>query len=87
MNPFFVMSYVRPVHFSSSALLSYLDLDYTGTIKLLLYNFGDKDFEIQNPNKIAQLILEHYETMKQATNTVAFTMNLSQPLYLTTVKI
>ena len=35
-----------------------IDPDYTGTIKILLYNFGDNVFEINKHDRIAQLILE-----------------------------
>lgn len=35
-----------------------IDRDYSGEIKVILYNSSDKDFEIQKGDRIAQLILE-----------------------------
>ena len=37
-----------------------IDPDYTGNIKIILHNFGDKPFHIQQHDRIAQLILEQY---------------------------
>ena len=37
-----------------------IDPDYTGTIKVILYNFGDSPFEIKHGDRIAQLIVESY---------------------------
>ena len=39
-----------------------IDPDYTGEIKVILFNHGEKDFEIKKGDRIAQLILERYET-------------------------
>ena len=39
-----------------------IDPDYTGEIKVVLFNHGDKDFEVKKGDRIAQLILEKYET-------------------------
>ena len=39
-----------------------IDPDYTGEIKVVLFNHGEKDFEIKKGDRIAQLILERYET-------------------------
>ena len=35
-----------------------IDADYTGPIGIVLFNHGDQDFQIQEGNQIAQLILE-----------------------------
>ena len=37
-----------------------IDPDYTGTVKVILYNFGDVPFQINKHDRIAQLILEQY---------------------------
>ena len=37
-----------------------IDPDYTGNIKIILHNFGDKPFQVQQHDRIAQLILEQY---------------------------
>ena len=34
-----------------------IDIDYRGEIKIILYNHGDKDFIINNEDRIAQMIL------------------------------
>ena len=39
-----------------------IDPDYTGEIKVILFNHGEKDFEIKKGDRIAQLILERCET-------------------------
>lgn len=39
-----------------------IDPDYTGEIKVVIFNHGDKDFEIKKGDRIAQLILERCET-------------------------
>ena len=39
-----------------------IDPDYTGEIKVVLFNHGDKDFEVKKGDRIAQLILERCET-------------------------
>jgi len=39
-----------------------VDPDYTGEIKVVLFNHGDKDFEVKKGDRIAQLILERCET-------------------------
>lgn len=39
-----------------------IDPDYTGEIKVVLFNHGDTDFEIKKGDRIAQLILERCET-------------------------
>ena len=38
-----------------------IDPDYTGTIKVLLHNFGTTDFNVKKSQRIAQLLLERYE--------------------------
>ena len=38
-----------------------IDYDYRGTVDVVLFNFGDKDFEIDKGDRIAQLILEKIE--------------------------
>jgi|SRR6056300_189619 dUTP pyrophosphatase len=39
-----------------------IDPDYTGEVKVVLFNHGDKDFEVKKGDRIAQLILERCET-------------------------
>jgi len=39
-----------------------IDPDYTGEVKVVLFNRGDKDFEIKKGDRIAQLVLERCET-------------------------
>ena len=39
-----------------------IDPDYTGTLQVLLYNFGSKQYTVQKGDRIAQLILEKYST-------------------------
>jgi dUTP pyrophosphatase len=39
-----------------------IDPDYTGEIKVVLFNHGDNDFEIKKGDRIAQLVLERCET-------------------------
>ena len=39
-----------------------IDPDYTGEVKVVLFNHGEKDFEIKKGDRIAQLILEKCET-------------------------
>lgn len=39
-----------------------IDPDYTGEIKVVLFNHGDKDFEVKKGDRIAQLVLEKCET-------------------------
>ncbi len=38
-----------------------IDPDYTGTIKIILHNFGTEEFHINKGDRIAQMILERYE--------------------------
>lgn len=38
-----------------------IDSDYRGEIKVILFNFGKKDFEIKKGNRIAQLIITKVE--------------------------
>ena len=39
-----------------------IDPDYTGEIKVVLFNHGETDFEIKKGDRIAQLVLERCET-------------------------
>jgi dUTP pyrophosphatase len=39
-----------------------IDPDYTGEIKVVLFNHGENDFEIKIGDRIAQLVLERCET-------------------------
>ena len=39
-----------------------IDPDYTGNIKVLLYNFGSQPIDIASKDRIAQIILEKYTT-------------------------
>ena len=41
-----------------------IDNDYRGNINVLLFNFGEEDFEIKIGDRIAQLIVELYYTGK-----------------------
>ena len=38
-----------------------IDPDYTGTIQVILHNFGNKPYVVQKGDRIAQLILERFE--------------------------
>lgn len=38
-----------------------IDADYRGEIKILLINFSDADFEINNGDRIAQMIISRHE--------------------------
>ena len=40
-----------------------IDPDYTGEVKVVLFNHGKHDFEINEGDRIAQLILERCETL------------------------
>lgn len=35
-----------------------IDSDYRGEVKVLLFNFGDQDFEVSQGTRCAQLIIE-----------------------------
>ena len=37
-----------------------IDPDYTGTIRILLHNFGQNDYHVRKGDRIAQMILEQY---------------------------
>ena len=37
-----------------------IDADYRGEVKVLLFNFGQADFEVNEHDRIAQLIIEKY---------------------------
>ena len=39
-----------------------IDPDYTGEVKVVLFNHGTEDFEIKKGDRIAQLILERCDT-------------------------
>ena len=45
-----------------------IDPDYTGTIKIILHNFGTTEFHIQKGDRIAQMILERYKHPKTIIN-------------------
>lgn len=47
-----------------------VDADYKGEIKVILINLGDKDFEINNGDRIAQLVFS--EVNKVSLNEVEF---------------
>lgn len=38
-----------------------IDADYRGEIKILLINFSDTDFEINNGDRIAQMVISRHE--------------------------
>lgn len=40
-----------------------IDADYRGEIKVLLINFSDTDFEVNNGDRIAQMIISRHETI------------------------
>ena len=37
-----------------------VDADYRGEVKVLLFNFGEADFEVKEGDRIAQMIIEKY---------------------------
>ena len=39
-----------------------IDPDYTGNLKIILHNFGSKDYTVKESDRVAQLILEQYLT-------------------------
>lgn len=39
-----------------------IDADYRGPVKVLLFNFGEKEFEINEGDRVAQLIVERIYT-------------------------
>ena len=39
-----------------------IDADYRGTVHVLLFNLSDKDFEVDEGDRVAQLILERIVT-------------------------
>ena len=39
-----------------------IDADYRGQVKVLLFNHGEKDFEVREGDRIAQLVLERIYT-------------------------
>ena len=39
-----------------------IDADYRGEVKVLLFNFGDKEFEVKRGDRVAQLVLERIYT-------------------------
>jgi dUTP pyrophosphatase len=39
-----------------------IDPDYTGEVKVLLFNHGDAVFEVKKGERVAQLVLERCET-------------------------
>ena len=43
-----------------------VDSDYRGEVKVLLFNFSDADFQVNEGDHIAQMIIEKY-TMTQLT--------------------
>lgn len=38
-----------------------IDSDYRGELKVILFNFGDEDFEIASGDRIAQIVLNKFE--------------------------
>lgn len=43
-------------------LAGVVDFDYTGEVKVILYNTSDEDYFVKKGDRIAQLILERMET-------------------------
>jgi len=39
-----------------------IDMDYTGEVKVVIFNHGYKDFKVKKGDRIAQLIMERCET-------------------------
>ena len=39
-----------------------IDSDYRGEVKVILYNFGNKEFRIENGMRIAQMVIAKYES-------------------------
>ena len=39
-----------------------IDADYRGPVKVLLFNFGNLEFEIKEGDRVAQLVLERIYT-------------------------
>jgi len=39
-----------------------IDSDYRGEVKVILYNFGNKEFKIENGMRIAQMVIAKYES-------------------------
>jgi dUTP pyrophosphatase len=52
-----------------------IDADYRGEIKILLINHGDQPFEINNGERIAQMIIAKHETIQW---TIAETLNSTE---------
>jgi dUTP pyrophosphatase len=48
--------------FSITSGAGVIDADYRGVVFVLLFNLADKDFEVQEGDRIAQLILEKIHT-------------------------
>jgi len=40
-----------------------IDADYRGEIGIIVYNFGDKDFEVKSNMRIAQMVIAKHETI------------------------
>ncbi|SKB79731.1 dUTP diphosphatase [Daejeonella lutea] len=38
-----------------------IDADYRGELKILLVNFSDKEFEVENGDRVAQMIISRHE--------------------------
>lgn len=41
-----------------------IDSDYRGEVKIIIHNFGDKDFEIKRGDRIAQMVVSKYERVE-----------------------
>lgn len=41
-----------------------IDADYRGEIKVILFNFGDKEFVIEPGMRIAQMVISQYENVE-----------------------
>lgn len=41
-----------------------IDSDYRGEVKVLLFNFGDEDFEVKKGERICQMIIERIALTK-----------------------
>ena len=50
-----------------------IDADYRGQVKILLFNLGDKDFAVNEGDRIAQLVIERVRRAKSSLDRKALT--------------
>lgn len=52
-----------PIYFWFRCTAGVIDRDYRGNVGIVLFNFGEQDFEVKKGDKVAQLVLEQiFET-------------------------